>query len=68
MIESFFMVDKLIGQYLIVVITQDVFDLPFRMARGQIEESLRTKMASIKVFFLLRPFPFTQYQSLSVPN
>ncbi|CDY11870.1 BnaC03g12960D [Brassica napus] len=26
----------------------DVFDLPFRMARGQIEESLRTKMASIK--------------------
>lgn len=33
-----------------LVITQDVFDLPFRMARGQIEESLRTKMASIKVF------------------
>ncbi|XP_010539434.1 PREDICTED: afadin- and alpha-actinin-binding protein A-like isoform X2 [Tarenaya hassleriana] len=26
----------------------DVFDLPFRMARDQIEESLRTKMASIK--------------------
>uniref|UniRef100_A0A1J3EC21 Afadin-and alpha-actinin-binding protein n=1 Tax=Noccaea caerulescens TaxID=107243 RepID=A0A1J3EC21_NOCCA len=26
----------------------DVFDLPFRMARGQIEDSLRTKMASIK--------------------
>ncbi|KFK27288.1 hypothetical protein AALP_AA8G363000 [Arabis alpina] len=26
----------------------DVFDLPYRMARGQIEESLRTKMASIK--------------------
>ena len=28
---------------------QDVFDLPFHMARDQIEESLRTKMASIKV-------------------
>ncbi|KAG5409122.1 hypothetical protein IGI04_005441 [Brassica rapa subsp. trilocularis] len=27
----------------------DVFDLPLRMARGQIEESLRTKMASIKL-------------------
>ncbi|XP_059461682.1 uncharacterized protein LOC132190659 [Corylus avellana] len=26
----------------------DVFDLPFRMARDQIEESLRNKMASIK--------------------
>ncbi|XP_010452070.1 PREDICTED: afadin- and alpha-actinin-binding protein-like [Camelina sativa] len=26
----------------------DVFDLPFRMGRGHIEESLRTKMASIK--------------------
>ncbi|WOL19033.1 afadin- and alpha-actinin-binding protein isoform X1 [Canna indica] len=26
----------------------DVFDLPFHMARGQIEESLRTKMSSIK--------------------
>ncbi|KAH9805923.1 Afadin/alpha-actinin-binding protein [Citrus sinensis] len=26
----------------------DVFDLPFRMGRDQIEESLRTKMASIK--------------------
>ncbi|XP_010414818.1 PREDICTED: afadin- and alpha-actinin-binding protein [Camelina sativa] len=26
----------------------DVFDLPFRMARGQIEDSLRTKMVSIK--------------------
>ncbi|KAK9275070.1 hypothetical protein L1049_022328 [Liquidambar formosana] len=26
----------------------DVFDLPFHMARNQIEESLRTKMASIK--------------------
>lgn len=26
----------------------DVFDLPFRMARDQIEESLRTKMSSIK--------------------
>ena len=28
---------------------QDVFDLPFHMARDQIEESLRNKMASIKV-------------------
>jgi synovial sarcoma, X breakpoint 2 interacting protein len=28
---------------------QDVFDLPFHMARDQIEESLRTKMTSIKV-------------------
>ncbi|KAJ6958786.1 hypothetical protein NC653_040421 [Populus alba x Populus x berolinensis] len=28
---------------------QDVFDLPFHMARDQIEESLRTKMSSIKV-------------------
>ncbi|KAG6478495.1 hypothetical protein ZIOFF_061938 [Zingiber officinale] len=27
---------------------QDVFDLPFHMARDQIEESLRTKMSSIK--------------------
>ncbi|XP_077238323.1 uncharacterized protein LOC143879698 isoform X2 [Tasmannia lanceolata] len=27
----------------------DVFDLPFHMARDQIEESLRTKMTSIKV-------------------
>nr|AFK37556.1 unknown [Lotus japonicus] len=26
----------------------DVFDLPFHMARDQIEESLRNKMASIK--------------------
>ncbi|EOA30797.1 hypothetical protein CARUB_v10013941mg [Capsella rubella] len=26
----------------------DMFDLPFRMARGQIEDSLRTKMVSIK--------------------
>ncbi|KAI3859482.1 hypothetical protein MKX03_024522, partial [Papaver bracteatum] len=26
----------------------DVFDLPFPMARNQIEESLRTKMTSIK--------------------
>ncbi|EFH62515.1 hypothetical protein ARALYDRAFT_480844 [Arabidopsis lyrata subsp. lyrata] len=26
----------------------DVFDLPFRMARGQIEDSLRSKMVSIK--------------------
>ncbi|MBA0795843.1 hypothetical protein Gohar_006674, partial [Gossypium harknessii] len=26
----------------------DVFDLPFHMARDQIEESLRTKMASVK--------------------
>ncbi|XP_020082290.1 uncharacterized protein LOC109705915 [Ananas comosus] len=26
----------------------DVFDLPFHMARDQLEESLRTKMASIK--------------------
>lgn len=32
---------------------QDVFDLPFHMARDKIEESLRTKMASIKVV----PFP-----------
>lgn len=33
---------------------QDVFDLPFHMARDQIEESLRNKMTSIKVgcFFL----------------
>lgn len=31
---------------------QDVFDLPFHMARDQIEESLRTKMASIKVEWL----------------
>ncbi|KAH0896515.1 hypothetical protein HID58_046083, partial [Brassica napus] len=30
----------------------DVFDLPFRMARGQIVESLRAKMAFIKVFLL----------------
>ena len=28
---------------------QDVFDLPFHMARDHIEESLRTKMTSIKV-------------------
>lgn len=34
---------------------QDVFDLPFHMARDQIEESLRNKMASIKVVC----FPFT---------
>lgn len=31
------------------VILQDVFDLPLHMARDQIEESLRNKMASIKV-------------------
>ncbi|RLN03209.1 afadin- and alpha-actinin-binding protein [Panicum miliaceum] len=30
----------------------DVFDLPFHMARDQIEESLRTKMASIKDAYL----------------
>ncbi|CDY61500.1 BnaC02g44460D [Brassica napus] len=39
----------------------DVFDLPFRMARGQIVESLRAKMAFIKVFllptFLLQDVP-----------
>ena len=28
---------------------RDVFDLPFHMARDQIEENLRNKMASIKV-------------------
>lgn len=33
---------------------QDVFDLPFHMARDQIEESLRTKMTSIKVGARLR--------------
>lgn len=32
---------------------QDVFDLPFHMARNQIEESLRNKMASIKVICFL---------------
>lgn len=32
-----------------VVDLQDVFDLPFHMARDQIEESLRNKMSSIKV-------------------
>lgn len=32
---------------------QDVFDLPLHMARDQIEESLRNKMASIKVVYLL---------------
>jgi X breakpoint 2-interacting protein len=31
----------------------DVFDLPFHMARDQIEQSLRAKMASIKVKLLL---------------
>ena len=35
--------------FLFVFTCQDVFDLPFHMARDQIEESLRTKMASIKV-------------------
>lgn len=35
--------------FLFVSTCQDVFDLPFHMARDQIEESLRTKMASIKV-------------------
>ena len=28
---------------------QDVFDLPFHMARDQIEQSLRAKMSTIKV-------------------
>lgn len=37
---------------------QDVFDLPFRMGRDQIEESLRTKMASIKVIFFDINFHF----------
>ncbi|GJN09684.1 hypothetical protein PR202_ga27712 [Eleusine coracana subsp. coracana] len=32
----------------VIAISHDVFDLPFHMARDQIEESLRTKMASIK--------------------
>ena len=36
---------------LFYVFWQDVFDLPFHMARDKIEESLRTKMASIKVWF-----------------
>lgn len=39
---------KLMSYYL-----QDVFDLPLHMARDQIEESLRAKMASIKVFTYL---------------
>lgn len=30
-------------------IVQDVFDLPFHMARDQIEQSLRAKMSTIKV-------------------
>lgn len=34
-----------------IVLLQDVFDLPFHMARDKIEESLRNKMASIKVIF-----------------
>lgn len=36
-----------------VLVLQDVFDLPFHMARDQIEESLRNKMASIKVVCFL---------------
>ena len=31
------------------MVLHDMFDLPLHMARDQIEESLRTKMASIKV-------------------
>ncbi|OAY68200.1 Afadin- and alpha-actinin-binding protein [Ananas comosus] len=34
----------------------DVFDLPFHMARDQIEESLRTKMASIKASIMSKHF------------
>lgn len=30
-------------------LVQDVFDLPFHMARDQIEQSLRAKMSIIKV-------------------
>lgn len=33
----------------IVLVVQDVFDLPFHMARDQIEHSLRAKMSTIKV-------------------
>ncbi|RWW63777.1 hypothetical protein BHE74_00029026 [Ensete ventricosum] len=35
---------------------QDVFDLPFHMARDQIEESLRTKMSSIKASIMSKHF------------
>ena len=45
-----------------VYFLQDVFDLPFHMARNQIEESLRNKMASIKVIF----FPFTTRSFVTV--
>lgn len=45
-----------------VYFLQDVFDLPFHMARNQIEESLRNKMASIKVIF----FPFTTRSYVTV--
>lgn len=37
------------GTLNVVHIMQDVFDLPFHMARDQIEHSLRAKMSTIKV-------------------
>lgn len=45
-----FLKDIIVPLYNILLRTlQDMFDLPLHMARDQIEESLRTKMASIKV-------------------
>lgn len=41
-----------VGGHLVVTV-QDIFDLPFHMARDQIEQSLQAGMTSIKVSFHL---------------
>ena len=44
------------------ILAQDVFDLPFHLARDQIESSLRTKMSSIKV----KSFHIIEYSILFI--
>ncbi len=41
-----------LGGHLITTV-QDIFDLPFHMARDQIEQNLQAGMTSIKVYFQL---------------
>lgn len=54
---------------LVYIDLQDVFDLPFHMARDHIEESLRNKMTSIKVgCFSLTHFFILYYLLIIKPN
>jgi hypothetical protein len=47
------------------LVVQDIFDLPFHMARDQIEQSLQLGITSIKVYFQLSsPFQCTANTSI----